>query len=203
MTSITDHSAILLGLLQRGVDDSAAYHQVLLHTWDRLLRLTRKMLRRYPHVHRWEQTEDVFQAAAMKLFSSLSVVKPNNPRAFLGLAATQIRRTLIDLARHHFGPLGAAAHHQSDPILAEAKNDAPARSEGVQAPETLEEWADFHEAIDKLPVDLREVFSLRWYHGMTQDEIARVLNFSVATVQRKWYAAQLRIHDALHGDLPH
>jgi RNA polymerase sigma-70 factor (ECF subfamily) len=154
------------------------------------------MLRQFPQVRRWEQTEDVFQTAAFRLFNSLAIVKPDNPRAYLGLAATQIRRTLIDLARHHFGPLGDGAHHASDPALREGEHPLPA-AESTAGPETLEDWAAFHEAIDCLPTDLREVFGLRWYHGMSQEEIARVLNVSVPTVQRKWYAAQIELHDRL------
>lgn len=194
-------STTLQGLLERGADDPAAYQQLLAHTWERLLQLTRKMLRQFPRVHRWEETEDVFQAAAMRLFTSLSVVRPSNLRAFLGLAATQIRRTLIDLARHHFGPLGAAARHHSDPVIGPAAQQSPGPSVS-SAPDSLDDWADFHEAIERLPDELREVFSLRWYQGLAQTEIAQMLGVSVPTVQRRWYAAQIAIYDALHGEMP-
>ena len=71
------------------------------------------MFRNYPHLRRWEQTDDVFQTAALKLHRSLAEVKPESVRQFFGLAATQIRRTLIDLARHHYGPEGSAANQES------------------------------------------------------------------------------------------
>lgn len=195
------NSTVLQSLLDRGTADPEVCQQILAHAWDRLTRLTRKMLRQFPHVRRWEQTEDVFQGAAMRLLSSLTAVQPENTRAFLGLAATQIRRTLIDLARHHYGPLGAGAHHQSDPALSRRASQEAAAPQSME-PESLEDWARFHETIERLPTDLREVFCLRWYHGMSQDEIARVLNISLPTVQRKWYAAQIELYDRLHGQMP-
>ena len=89
------------------------YDKLIESASDRLLRLTRRMLRNYPHLHRWERTDDVFQTAVMRLHRSLTEVKPESVSQFFGLAATQIRRTLIDLVRHHFGPQGQAAQHES------------------------------------------------------------------------------------------
>src|SRR5262245_52885470 len=65
----------------------------------RLERLARKMLRRFPEVARWEQTGDVLQNALPRLLRALEVVRPGSVREFFGLAAEQLRRTLIDLAR--------------------------------------------------------------------------------------------------------
>jgi hypothetical protein len=46
------------------------------------------MLRNYPHLKRWEQTDDVFQRAALRLYRSLGEVQPASPREFFGLATT-------------------------------------------------------------------------------------------------------------------
>ena len=102
----------LLDQAARG--DEQAYDDLLNRASDRLLKLTRKMLRRYPNLRRWEQTDDVFQNAAIRLHRSLKKVKPDSARSFYGLATVEIRRTLIDLCRHHFGPEGAAGKYQSD-----------------------------------------------------------------------------------------
>lgn len=72
------------------------------------------MLGKYPNLRRWEQTDDVFQNAAIRLRRSLKKVNPDFPRNFFGLATVDIRRTLIDLCRHHFGPQGAAGKYQSN-----------------------------------------------------------------------------------------
>ena len=75
-----------------------------------LERLTRRMLKDYARLRRWEQTGDVLQNALLRLHRALASERPRSVRAFLALAATQIRRELIDLSRHHFGPEGQAAH---------------------------------------------------------------------------------------------
>ena len=177
-------------LLDQG--DEQAYQELLSLASLRLQRLARKMLRDFPRLRRWEQTDDVFQTAAIKLHQSLSQVRPESVRQFFGLAATQIRRTLIDLARRHYGPHGQAANQES----AEA-----AEPQGkVDSPESLASWAEFHEQVDKLPDDQREVFQLLWYSGTTQREAAELLGISERTVLRRYCRAKLTLRDVLHGD---
>ena len=76
--------------------------------------LARAMLRRYPHVRRWEETDDLLQAALMRLHRSLAEVQPEGVPHFDNLAAAQIRRELIDLARSYHGPEGLGANHHTD-----------------------------------------------------------------------------------------
>lgn len=167
---------------------------------ERLLKLTRRMLRNYPHLRRWEQTDDVFQTAAIRLSRSLAEVRPETPQQFFGLAVTQIRRTLIDLARHHFGPEGHAAHHHSD-----GPGGQPAverHADPLAEPENLQQWADFHEAVDSLPAEERDVISLHWYGGLPQQEIASMLDISVPTAQRRLYRARHLIKRHMRGQRP-
>ena len=88
----------ILDLAAQGTE--TAYDELIARASQRLLKLTRKMLRQYPRLRRWEESDDVFQTAALRLHRSLAEVKPESVRGFFGLAATQIRRTLLDLARH-------------------------------------------------------------------------------------------------------
>src|SRR5262245_29622623 len=97
--------------LQAG--DESARSELLNCACERLTRLTHKMLKTYPRVRRWEQTVDVLQKAAVRLYRTLSDVKPSTVKDFFRLAALNIRRELIDLARHHYGPQGGGAHHAS------------------------------------------------------------------------------------------
>src|SRR5437763_11106175 len=91
--------------------DSTARDELLRRTAGNLERLTRKMLGAYPSVRRWEETGDVVQNATLRLLRALEAVRPENPRQFFGLAAEQIRRELIDLARHYYGAHGVGANH--------------------------------------------------------------------------------------------
>ena len=78
----------LLDLAAEGQDD--AYGELIAMASDRLLKLTRKMLRNYPHLRRWEQTDDVFQSAAMRLHQSLSEVKPDTPASLMRDCSTLV-----------------------------------------------------------------------------------------------------------------
>lgn len=191
----------ILDLAAKGNDE--VYGELISRASERLLKLTRKMIQGFPRVRRWEATDDVFQTAAMRLYQSLSQVKPESVRDFFGLAATQIRRTLIDLSRHHYGPEGPAAKHHTD-------GDGGAADDGVlkQQPgedlsvESLDEWGRFHESVEQLPDQEREIFHLLWYAGMQQKEAATLLEISVPTVQRRWYRAQHLLGNQLRQQSP-
>src|SRR5207249_1409885 len=107
MTRPTVDTARLHGWVDRmRGGDRTARDELLRAVCDRLERLARSMVRRYPGVHRWEETGDVFQNAVLRLLSALEEVRPDSTRAFFGLAAEQMRRVLLDLAKRHYGPHG-------------------------------------------------------------------------------------------------
>jgi RNA polymerase sigma-70 factor (ECF subfamily) len=179
--------------------DEHVYDELLERCAERLRQLAARMLRNFPRVRRWEETDDVLQMTMLRLHRSLHEVKPTSLREFWLHAATQIRRTLIDFARHHYGAHGGAAHHHSD---GEERAIKQQRAE-VDRPETLVEWARFHEIVEKLPSEEAEVFQLVWYGGMTQTEVADLLDVSSRTVMRRVHRARLLIHSAFQGQSPH
>lgn len=189
--------------------DEAAFDRarsaVIEHACQRLESLTARMLRRYPRLRRWEQTADVLQNSLLRLHRSLATVQPATPREFYGLAATQIRRELIDLARHHFGPHGDAARHHTDRVNRGGAAPAAALerpSDPTGEPATLAEWTEFHELVERLPPAEREVFDLLWYEGLSQLEAAAILNVSDRTIKTRWRSAKLALRDLLDGTAP-
>src|SRR5947207_12760187 len=100
--------------------DASALDELLRHVCGRLERLARHLLRAHPAVQRWAETGDVLQGALVRLTRALTSVRPGSVRDFFALATQQIRRELIDLARHYYGPLGEGVNHASasnaDPI---------------------------------------------------------------------------------------
>jgi RNA polymerase sigma-70 factor (ECF subfamily) len=192
----TVHLQRCLERLQAG--DESARKDLLNGACERLRRLTQAMLRDYRRLKRWEQTDDVLQSALLRLYRALESVTPATLREFYRLAALQVRRELIDLARHYFGPESAGAHHQS------SDGELPTRepADSTDRPDRLANWAEFHEQASNLPEEEQEVFDLVWYQELTHAQAAGLLNVSTKTVQRRWHSACLRLHEALGGDLP-
>ena len=185
--------------------DEGARQELLSGACERLRRLTGSMLRDYRRLKRWEQTDDVLQGALLRLYRALGPVTPQTPREFFRLAALQIRRELIDLARHHYGPQGRGAHHASNSPAADAStaSSAPYEAAGVShEPGRLAAWSEFHEQVELLPEEEREVFDLLFYQGLSQAEAAALLGVTDRTIKRRWQGARLKLHAALGGALP-
>jgi RNA polymerase sigma factor (sigma-70 family) len=187
----------LVDRLQAG--DESARKELLNCACDRMLRLTRKMLKSFPRVKRWEQTDDVLQNASLRLYRSLGQVKPATVSEFFRLAAANIRRELLDLAKHYYGPQGQGAKHASIGGASASAFEQPGSAENSSR---LATWAEFHRQAELLPAEEREVFDLLWYQGLSQAEAAGLLNVSERTVKRRWQSARLYLHNALHGELP-
>jgi RNA polymerase sigma-70 factor (ECF subfamily) len=100
-------------LIRLQAGDLAARDALLDAAGERLRQLARRMLQGYPRVHRWEETDDVLQNALLRLYRTLKDVPPPSVTDFLRLAALNIRRELLDLAKHYYGPHGIGAHHAS------------------------------------------------------------------------------------------
>jgi RNA polymerase sigma-70 factor (ECF subfamily) len=194
----TDEARDLLDRLRAG--DGTARDRLIELAQGRFVALARAMLRRYPQVRRWEQTDDLLQAALLRLHRSLAAVRPEGVRHFDHLAAAQIRRELVDLARHYRGPEGLGAHHHTDGADPGGRLGHVADDAGP--PETLDDWAAFHEAVGSLPEEERRVVELLWYAGRTHAQAAEALGVVTKTVQRRWASARLMIRDALGGDGP-
>jgi RNA polymerase sigma factor (sigma-70 family) len=190
----TTRVQLLLHRLRDG--DAAAREELIVASCARMTRLARRMLQGYPAVRRWEQTDDVVQGAALRLLRALGELAPGSPRSYFNLAAVQIRRELIDLARRHGGPEGLHANHETGRTL----GDAPRAVS--DEPVELASWTEFHEAVAALPAEDSELFHLLWYQGLTQGEAAELLGTTPRVVGRRWREARLALHRALRGQVP-
>jgi RNA polymerase sigma factor (sigma-70 family) len=190
---------ILLERLRAG--DDTVRDELLSVARDRLSRLTRKMLRNSPGVSRWEQTDDILQNAAVRLWRALDAVKPASVRSFLNLAAVQIRRELTDLARHYDGPHGLGRHHadRDGSDGAGGPPDPPDPGTDTDDPARLADWTEFHDQVENLPAEEKEIFNLLWYQGLPQAEAAALLGVTERVVRYRWRTARLRLLERM-GD---
>jgi len=196
----TTHLGQCLERLRQG--DQTAGQELLRAVCKRLEKLAHVMLRDFPRVKRWEETTDVLQNALIRLHRALQTVVPPSPRDFFRLATLQIRRELLDLARHYYGPEGIGANHKTGNADS-GRSPAPgAPDRGSLEPSGLAQWSEFHQQVEKLPEEEREVFDLIWYQGLGQTEAGELLAVCPRTVKRRWQTACLKLHDALPGGLP-
>jgi RNA polymerase sigma-70 factor (ECF subfamily) len=195
-------------LIQSAIDrynagQAQALDDLFARARQRLQGIARRMLHgSFERVAAQEQTDDVMQEASLRLVKALAEVKIVTPAEFFRLSSAVMRRVLIDLARHHYGPEGSAAHRAAPPgDRTEASTPAPTAGSS-NAPDKLAVWREFHERVEQLPEEQRQVFDLLWYQELSQEEAAGVLGVSVPTVKRRWRDAKLELIDVLGDNFP-
>ena len=114
------------------------------------------MLQRFPSVQRWAETGDVLQNALMRLLRSLQDVEPESMRRFYGLAAEQMRRELLDLARHYQSGRGCPLPRPRLPEDSGSGSAVLDPADDAPDPHDLERWCSFHEEVEnRLPRNAR------------------------------------------------
>lgn len=194
MSDSTDALQALIDRLAAG--DESARDELIAAASARLQRLVHKLFSDYRRLARWVEIDDAFQESALRLTQSLSAVRPGTVSEFFRLAACQIRRVLLDLVRQYFGPQGAATHHATPAEPAETPRVVD-RADTTLDPARLAQWTAFHEQVEHLPTDERDVFDLCYYGELSQPEAADMLQVPVATVKRRWLAARRRLKSSV------
>jgi RNA polymerase sigma-70 factor (ECF subfamily) len=194
-----DSTTALQGLIDRlQAADPAAAQELLGRACDRLRRLTHTVFRDFGRLRHLEDTDDVLNAAVLRLLRRLqSDNKPDTVREFFRRAAREIRCELLDLVKHYFGPEGPAVREVAVTPVGAAADFSPENVTSTFDPGRLAQWTEFHRLAEGLPDEEREVFDLLWYQGLTQEEAAHLLGVSEVTVKRRWAAARLLLGAAL------
>ena len=179
--------------------DESARAELIEAACARLRALAHKLLHNN-RLRRWEETDDVMQQSLVRLHVALSAVQPESARHFLHLAACQMRRVLIDLGRHYFRDWGPAANHESQ--LSGVTHVTSGDPTPSQIVEEAERYERLHAEVEALPEDERDVVELRWFHGLTESEVAEIVGASTRAVQRRWVRARLKLAQKLDEALP-
>jgi RNA polymerase sigma factor (sigma-70 family) len=185
----------LIGRVRAG--DRAAEDALVRAILGRIQKLSRRMLNQFPDLRYAEQTADVVQDSLVRLLRALKTVTPPTTRDFFNLAAEQIRRQLLDLARHHRRGPTVPLRPTGD-----SSGDGPAPADPAPRHDDLDLWAQFHAAVEDLPPEQREVIGLTYYHGWTQAQIAALFQVDERTIRRRWQAACLNLNKIVGGRLP-
>jgi RNA polymerase sigma-70 factor (ECF subfamily) len=161
---------------------------------------------RYARLEQFAQTDDVIQQLYLKILQNQDrfwVDADGEPVKSLaqsfGHASAWMRDVLCDLLRKEYG---RDDHRPAALPLECGPSDTGPRYEPSSSTldaEKVRRWTEFHEAVCRLPDDLRAVFDLLWYQGMPQAEAAALLGVAVPTVKLRWMKARLRVQQTLGG----
>jgi RNA polymerase sigma factor (TIGR02999 family) len=173
----------LLGELGRG--DRDAVNQLLPLVYDELHRLARSYFRR-------ERGEHTLQPTALVHEAYIRLVDQRGH--FLAVAATQMRRILLDYARkHHAARRGGAGQKV---LLEDTMAIAHQKPVDIIALD-----AALHK-LTALDADQSQVVELRFFGGLSVEETAEVMGNSPATVKRAWSSARAFLHREITGGSP-
>ncbi len=162
---------------------------------DKLMPLVHAELQKLAHSFmRRENSAHTLQTAALVNEAYLRLidqkrVRWQNRAHFFGIAAQMMRRILIDHARsHEYAKRGGKAVKISLDDVAEISDEKAA--ELIALDEALRKLAE---------IDVRRarVVELRYFGGLSNDEISAVLQISVNTAVRDWNLAKAWLHRAL------
>lgn len=134
-----------------------------------------------------ESPDQTLQPTALVHEAWLRLVGAKNPKFenrahFFSAAAEAMRRILIDRARRKLTQRHGGGYERVD-----------LNGEDLATPETDEQLLAVHDVLDKFAKDhpvQANVVKLRYFAGMTNEEIAQVLGISVSTVNNCWTFAR-------------
>jgi RNA polymerase sigma factor (TIGR02999 family) len=183
----TDATQLLISLSQ---GQGRAREELLPLVYEELRRLARGYLARERHTHTLQPTALVHEAY-LRLIDQRQVDWRNRAQ-FVGLAAVMMRRVLVNHAREHVaGKRGGDVQRVTLSVGHEP---------GV-APEV--DVIDLHEALGRLEtMDPRKsrIVELKFFGGLTTEEIGEVMQLSTATVKREWSFSKAWLYDAMGGN---
>jgi RNA polymerase sigma-70 factor, ECF subfamily len=176
-------------LLSWSGGDRLALDQMLPLVYEELHRLAALYLSRERPDHTLQPTALVNEAY-LRLINQRQVDWRNRAQ-FLGVAANMMRRILVNHARDRAAEKRAGDRERVSLSLVELSSN----------PSDVDLIA-LETALDKLTaLDERKarVVELRFFGGLTMDEVAEVLEISRATVEREWSFARAWLFDAIEG----
>jgi RNA polymerase sigma factor (TIGR02999 family) len=168
-----------------GDQDAAA--RLMPVVYDELRRQARLFLNRERGSHTLQPTALVHEAY-LRLVDQTRVNWQNRAH-FYGIAASMMRRVLIDHARAHTTEKrgGSSIHLSIDDVQVPVEQRAASL---IALDEALEKLAGFDERKCK-------VVEMRFFAGLEDEEIAQVLGVTTRTVQRDWQKARLLLYQEL------
>jgi RNA polymerase sigma-70 factor (ECF subfamily) len=177
-------------LIAWGAGDRQALDQMLPLVYDELHRLAVNYLSREGEGHTLQPTALVHEAY-LRLINQRQVDWRNRAQ-LLGVAAGMMRRILVNHARDRAAGKRGGNRRQVSLSLVEAPSGG-AEVELIALEDALAR-------LSSLDARKAKVVELRFFGGLSMEEIAEVLEISRATVEREWSFARACLYDAIEGE---
>jgi RNA polymerase sigma-70 factor, ECF subfamily len=186
---MTDQPAVTQLLKNAQAGDRNALDQLLPLVYDELRKLAAYQLRRERVNHTLQPTALVHEAY-LRLINQREVQWQDRAQ-FFGLAAQMMRRILVNHALAH--KTEKRGGHETHVSLDEAISYAAEREVNlVLLDNALTRLAD-------LDPDQCRIVEMRFFGGLTVEEVAEVMKVSTATIKREWRTAKAWLFEQING----
>lgn len=179
-------------LVAWGDGNHDALDQLYPLVYDELHRLARRYMSREKKGHTL-QTTALINEAYVRLVDQTNVHWANRSH-FFAISAQIMRRILIDHARSH-------AYEKRGGGQQRVSLDEPATLQLVKASELIK-LDDALKSLAEMDQRRSQVVELRYFGGLSNEEIAAALKISTNTVTRDWNMARAWLYQELAGSLP-
>lgn len=181
-------------LLERAVDgDQASAHQVLPIIYDSLRAIARKQLRLCGQGAQLE-TRELVHEAYLSIFGEVDA-SWRDRKHFFAYAAKAMRNILIDRARRHLSQKRGGGAEQIDIDDALGMGVDAECVDLVALDQALNSIAAHHPR-------LVQVVELRFFAGLSVEEVATALDITTRSVERDWKKARAYINQAMDSAAP-
>ena len=161
--------------------DKAALDKLIPFVYEELRRLANRYMRRENRGHTL-QTSALVNEAYLKLIDQRNV-RWQNRAHFFAVSAQLMRRILVDHARQHQAVKRGGSGQQRVSITSVEKIVKQPEVDLLALNEALDELA-------KMDPQQSRIVELKFFGGLSIDEIAEVLGIGHATVERDWKMAR-------------
>lgn len=179
---------ITTALLEMSEGKQGAAKKLLPIVYDELRRLAASYLKLERPDHTLQPTALVHEAY-IRLIDQTNVDWKNRTH-FFSVAAGMMRRVLVDHARKHKAEKRGG--HETKIALDDAVSFP--QSENIDVIAVDDALFD----LAKLDPQQSRIVELRFFGGLTLDEVAEVMNISRSTVKREWNMARAWLYDELN-----
>lgn len=181
-------------LLQKWHDgETSAFDDLVNLIYNDLNSRAKRMMRREAEGHIL-QTDALVNEAYLRL-SQLNHIKWENRKHFFAVAASVMRRILVDNARAR-----KSSKRGGDVIHVTFNHECPDGNTNQEKPVdmlALDKALNRLTAIDAMQSSIVE---LRYFTGLSIEDIASQLEVSESTIKRKWQLARAWLYRELHPD---